>query len=344
MPLGPLGPLLRFVPLLVAKTLSKVFGLATKTFFGRVPSRDDHKAGMVGLLSLAWLAVVPAIAFPSLAEAMLPVLSGDDALLRATAVGLVLAGGPVVGGLIGRTDNRRERGARLALTAVQGYGYALIIGLLVVALVLVVPVVKASHLLRRLDMQHMPVMITPEAFDDVRDHIVATLRAHDLDVHASDENRVMAALFHALVWVEEKIFWRDMAHQVSHIRGELAHGPLVVELHPTDLAVRGRRADATYAFAVLADTLDDRHVYFSWDDAAQDLEDRIAEARARAADGEPCGDEHIAALSDELRTLRLSPEQWSAIRRQIHRLEADVLRARLGQPAHATAGDADRGM
>lgn len=344
MPLGPLGPLLRFVPLLLAKSLSKVFGLATKTFFGRVPSRDDDKAGLVGLLSLAWLAVVPAVAFPSLAEAMLPMLPEDDAVLRATTAGLVLAGGPVIGCLIGRTDNRRERGARLALTAVQGYGYALITGTLVVALVLVVPVVKASHLVRRLEMQHMAVMITPEAFDDVRDRIVATLRAHDLDVHATDENRVMAALFHGLVWVEEKIFWRDMAHQVSHIRGELAHGPLVVELHPTDLAVRGRRADATYAFGVLADTLDHRHVYFSWDEAAQDLEDRVHQARRRAADGEPCSDEHIAALAEELRTLQLAPEQWSAIRRQIHRLEADVLRARLDQSPHATAGDADGGV
>lgn len=343
MPLGPLWPLLRLVPLLVAKSLSKLFGLATAIFFGRVPSQDDDKASLVGLLSLVWLALLAAVAAPAVAETMLPMLPEDDALLRATAAGLVLADGAAVGGLIGRTANRRERGARLALTTVQGYGYALIIGALVIALVLVVPVVKASHLVRRLEMQHMAVMITPAAFDDVRDHIVATLRAHDLDVCPSSENRVLAALFHALVWVEEKIFWRDMAHQVSHIRGELAHGPLVVELHPTDLAVRGRRADATYAFGVLADTLDHRHVYFSWDDAAQDLEDRIAEARRRAADGEPDTDDAIAGFAEELRTLRLSAEQWSAIRRQIHRLEADVLRARLGQPAHATAGDADGG-
>lgn len=340
----PLGPLLRFVPLLLAKSLSKLFGLATAIFFGRVPSRDDDKASLVGLLSLVWLALLPAVAVPAVAETMLPMLPEDDALLRATAAGLVLAGGPAIGGLIGRTSNRREHGGRLALTAVQGYGYALIIGALVVALVLVVPVVKASHLVRRLEMQHMAVMISPEAFDDVRDHIVATLRAHDLDVRPSGENRMMAALFHALVWVEEKIFWRDMAHRISHIRGELAHGPLVVELHPTDLAVRGRRADATYAFGVLADTLDHRHVYFSWDTAAQDLEDRVHHLRRRAADGEPCSDEEIAGLAEELRTLRLGPEQWSAIRRQIHRLEVDVVRARLGEPARATAGDADRGV
>jgi sarcosine oxidase gamma subunit len=149
-------------------------------------------------------------------------------------------------------------------------------------------------------------------------------------VAAENENRVLAAIFRGLVWVEEKIFWRVMAHRVRLLPGELAHGPLVVEVYPTDVVIRARRPDATYAFAVLADTLDHRDVYFSWDADAQAFEDRLGEARRAAAGGNPPGDEQLAALAEELRTLGLGPEEWSALRRQLHRAEADALRARLG--------------
>lgn len=335
---------MRLILVAILKALSKLFGLATVTFFGRAPSQDDDKVGLVGLLSLSLLALLVAVAAPQLGKTMLPLLPDDDAVVRSTALALVAADGLIVGLLIGRTANRRERGARLALTAVQGYGYALVIGALTLALAIVVPVVKVSHLLRRLDMQHLAVMITPDAFDDVEGHLVRTLRAHDLDVEVTRENRVMAALFHALVWVQEKIFRRDMAGKVSLIRGELSQGPLVVELHPTDIAVRGRRDDAAHAFGVLADTLDHRDVYFSWDERAQQLEDRIRRGRDAAADGQPPGDADIAALAEKLRTLALESQQWAALRRQVHRLEADALRARLGEPVSATAGDADRGV
>lgn len=337
----PFGSLLRVLPLAIAKTLTKVFGLATRTFFGRAPSRNDDKAGLIGVLSLVWVALLPALAFPGLAKAMLPLVPDDEVVLRGIVAALLVAGGPTVGLLIGRTANRHERGSRLALTAAEGYGYALITGVLVVALVLVVPVVKSSHLLRRLEMQHMAIMVTPERFDRVERHIVETLGGHGLEVAVGRENAVMRIIFHGLVWVEEHIFWRDMSNRISVIRGELDHGPLVVELHPTDLAVRARRTDASLVFAILAETLDDRDVYFTWDDDAQDLEERIRSAREAAGRGDPPNDESIAGMVAELRNLGLGPEQWSALRRQLHRLEADALRARLGEVAVGTTAGRD---
>lgn len=334
--------MLRLIAAGLAKGLSKLFGVATHTFFGRAPSQDDDRAGLVGLLSVAWVAVLVGLAWPAAATAAIPALPDDDALVRAGAAGLALAGGPVVGLLIGRAANRRERGGRLAVTAVAGYGYAAVIGGLAVALAVTVPAVKGSHLLRRLEMQHMTVMITPEAFDGVERRIRQALAEHGVEVDAESENRLMAAIFRGLVWAEERIFWRDMARGVRLLRGELAHGPLVVELHPTDLAVRARRPDATYAFAVLADTLDHRDVYFSWDADAQAFEDRLREARRAAADGDPPGDERLAALAEELRGLGLGPDEWSALRRQLHRLEAEALRARLGRAGAAAAAPADQ--
>lgn len=337
-----LGPLLRLIPLAIAKALSKLFGLATVFFFGRAPSRDDHKFALVGLMSLAWFALLPGIAFPRLTGTMLPFLPEQDAILRATTLGLVLVGGPVIGLVIGRTTNRKETGSRLMLTALQGYGFAFVIGLLTLALIIVVPIVKVSHLLRNLEMHHIPVMVPAHGFDDVERRILKTLRDNGFDVHVVRENPILRTIFRVLVWVEAKVFRRDMSGRLSVIRTKLEDGPLVVELHPTDIAVRARNQQASYVFAVIADSLNEREVYFSWDAPAQKTEDRIRKARESADNGDPPGDREIAALAEEVRTLGLDPEQWNALRRQVHELEAQALRARHERPGLARREDPER--
>lgn len=323
-----LGPLLRLIPLAIAKSLSKLFGLATVFFFGRAPSRDDHKFALVGLLSVTWCALLVGIAFPRLAETMLPFLPDEDMVLQATALGLVLVIGPVIGLVIARTTNRKETGSRLMLTALQGYGFAFVIGLLTLALIIVVPIVKISHLLRNLEMHHIPVMVPAQGFDDVERRILKILRDNGFDVQVDRENPILRTIFRVLVWVEAKVFRREMSGRLSVIRAEVEDGPLIVELHPTDISVRARNDQASYVFALIADSLDERHLYFTWDAPAQEIEDRIRKAREAAESGDPPDDREIAALAQEVRTLGLDPEQWNALRRQVHQLEAQALRGR----------------
>jgi hypothetical protein len=71
-------PIFRFVVYGIAKTLSKVFGLATMAFFGRMPSRDDDKLAGVGLIAVSWVPVVVAIFWPALAEFIIPFAPDDE--------------------------------------------------------------------------------------------------------------------------------------------------------------------------------------------------------------------------------------------------------------------------
>jgi hypothetical protein len=83
--------------------------------------------------------------------------------------------------------------------------------------------------------------------------------------------------------------------------------------------------------AIIAEELDEEHLYFSWDDESQAIEDRIRELRLGLRDGSgPVPDEEeIRELCVGLRDLSLETEEWNSIRRQLYMLENECLRARL---------------
>ncbi|MTV26477.1 hypothetical protein FTX61_13800 [Nitriliruptoraceae bacterium ZYF776] len=324
-------PLFRFVLVGIAKTLSKVFGLATIAFFGRMPSRDDDQMALVGLLSISWLPVLVAIPIPAFAETIIPFAPDDDAALRAIAVTIAVAIPFLVGWVVSRLHNHDgTSGAHTVRELFRGWWYTPVIGLTVTALILVVPLVKFSHLARRYDIQRMMVMIPRERYDDVVEHLCAVLRHRGLEVSHHRPNRVMGALFGALGYVLGRIFRRDVAQRLRVVRGTDADGgSFELTVHAADLTVIGRQKQVARVHAVLAEGIDEREVYFTWDDASQDLEDRMRGYRDALEDGEEVDPDALNELSEELATLELDQEEWNAVRRNLYRLERDAARAAL---------------
>jgi hypothetical protein len=324
-------PVFRMVSLAFAKTFSKLFGLATITFFGRAPSRDDDKIGIIGLLSISWVFVVVAVFVPALAELMLPFLPDDEAVLRGVAISGAVAIPPVIGVLVTRLENRISGARAVAREVVFSYGYAAMIGLLMVALVVVVPVIKISYIFRMFDLKHIAVMIAPEHFGDILDEIRDALARHGIETEVGDPQRPILWVFQGLVFVEGKIFRRTMSRRMKVISGHIDGDDrwFEVTLHATDISVIGRKEETTYIMAILSEELDERNVYFSWDDSSQALEDRIRHAQDALEDGRDLDPDIITGLCADLRELALSTEEWNAIRRQIYKLERDLYRARL---------------
>jgi hypothetical protein len=336
-------PFFRVVGLAIAKTFSKLFGLATITFFGRLPSRDDDKVGAIGLISISWLVVLAAIVFPPIGELIFPFLDDEDVIrVLAIVLGIVLP--LIVGALVHSVHNREdEHSARtLARDLIFGYGYAAIIGGLVAVLVLVVPIVKASYILRLFDLKHLAVMIRLDDYEETLEQIRGALARHGLETRVERPHWSIYWIFRGLSWIEGRIFRREVADQMHIVRGDIPNGDTFeVTLHATDISVLGSKKATSFVMAILAEELDEEHVYFSWDDASQELEDRIRAAQQRVyEDGEPTEDEEIDAICAELRELELSSEEWNAIRRQLFKLEAACLRCRTedGQPQAGRRG------
>ncbi len=321
-------PLFRLVMLAIAKTFSKLFSVATVTFFGRAPTRDDDKLGMVGVLSLVWLGALVAVAVPTVAETLIPFLPDDETLLRGVAIALAVLLPPAVGITISRVQNQPDTRRNMLVHVALGYAYATVIGLLTLALVLVVPVVKASELARRYDLQHLAVMVPPDRHDDFRAHVTEVMSRHGHALHEEPQPAPVRGLFKGLAHTESRIFRRGIDVQMRRLVADIDGERCQLTLHATDLSILAPRETASRAFALLADELDPRVVYFSWDDASQRVERAVCRCLDEIDAGRPCAREDVESLVEELRGVGLEPPEWNAVRRQLYRVECASERLR----------------
>jgi hypothetical protein len=332
--------LVRFVVYGVAKTLSKVFGLATMAFFGRMPSRDDDRMALIGLLSITWLPVLAAVVYPPIAEFLIPFAPEDEGLLRLIAVGLALVTPAVVGAVVATLHNHAGSSHRHRLLHVlHGYWYTPVIAFAVTGVIVTVPFVKTSHILQRFGVERLLVMIPEGTYDAALDHVVASLRRRGVEADVEEPSRPIGAMFRLLGFVLGHIFDRDVADRLQVVRGYDADGGWYeVNVHAADLSIVGKEKQVCRIHAILAEELDERQVYFTWDDDSQALEDRMRELRVQLASGEEPDLDEVRQLAEDLATLRLDNEEWNNVRRNLYRLERDAYARAAGRedPEEAT--------
>jgi hypothetical protein len=322
---------LRVVVYGIAKTLSKAFGLATVAFFGRMPSRDDDRIALVGLLSLTWLTVVAAVAVPAIGEFIIPFAPEDEGLVRlialAIAVAIPFTNGWLVSGMHNHGGTSRAHTGRELL---RGWWYTPAIGLTMTAVVLVVPLVKAGHLARRYEVERLMVMIPAEEQDALVAHVCDILHSRGIEAEPEPPAAVLRKLFSAMAYVLGHIFRREVARDLVTIRGTDADDEFFeVAVHASDLTVVGKQKQVCRVYALLAEGLDPRRVYVTWDDASQALEDRLREQWQLIEDGEEVDPDEVDDLAQELARLELDQEEWNGLRRHLFRLERDAARAAL---------------
>jgi hypothetical protein len=319
---------LRFVVYGVAKILSKAFGLATIAFFGRMPSRDDDRIALVGLLSLTWLPVLAAIAVPAIGDFIIPFAPDDEQITRAIAVGIAVVI-PFVNGFLvsGLHNHDGSSSGHTVRELFRGWWYTLVIGVTMTAVVIVVPAVKASHLARRYEVERLMVMVPVGEQDELVSHVCEVLRDRGIEAEPHPPAAILRRLFGAMAHVLGRIFRRDVAQDLVTIRGEDADdGFFEVAVHASDLTIVGRQKQVCRVYAVLAEGLDPRAAYVTWDDDSQALEDRLREQWQRLDEGQRVDDDEVAQLSEDLATLELDQEEWNGLRRHLYRLERDAAR------------------
>ena len=331
----------RFVAVGIAKVLSKVFGLATMSFFGRMPSREDDKIALVGIVSITWIPIFVAMFLPEFAEMIIPFAPDDEDVTRWIAVALTVTIPIVTGITVAMMRNNRGRGWRHTLIQVaMGVPYTVVVGVTMALVVIVVPIVKIAYVVRRFEVMRVLVMVESGAYQGTLDHIVEQLEANGVEVAVHRPNRVIDRLFRLLGWVLGRIFERDVADQMRVLRPkdedvERDHW-FEITLHAADMTIIGPQEIASRLHAILVDAMDERVLYLTWDDGSQRLEDRIREARERLDAGEQLERSETEALVDDLADLALGKEEWDAVRRLIYRLERDA-EARRADRALASA-------
>jgi hypothetical protein len=332
--------LVRFVVYGVAKTLSKIFGLATMAFFGRMPSRDDDRMALIGLASITWIPILAALAWPPIAEFMLPFAPEDDALLRWLALGFAVALPLAVGAIVATLHNHEDATPLHRWKHVlHGFWYTPVIGFAVTGVILAVPFVKTSHLIQRFDVERLLVMIPEGTYDDALDHIVASLRRRGVTAEVEEPSRVIGGMFRLLGYVLGHIFDREVADRLLTVRGQDRDGGWYeINVHAADLSIVGKEPQTCRIHAILAEELDERQVYFTWDDDSQALEDRMRDVRVQLEAGEQPDLDEVRQLAEDLAGLQLDKEEWNNVRRNLYRLERDAYAMAAGRedPEEAT--------
>lgn len=321
-------PIVRLLAVGLGKLLSKVFGLATVSFFGRMPSRDDDRIALIGVLSLTWLTLVAGALWPTFAELFIPFVD-DEEVARTASLVLAVVTPPAIGIVTATMHNNRGRGPKRALGyVVSGYVYATVIGLTVVGIVVTVPVLKASYLLRRFTVARVMVMIPAGEYERAVAQLRSILSEAGIE-HAEEElNRVIRGQFRLLGWILARVFNRDVADDMRVLRGEHDGEWFEVTIHAADISIIGRRRAVHLVRASLVERLGDDVVYLTWDDESQALEDDARDYRGSIRRGSPVDREGIDDLVARLARIQLDKEPWDAMRRLLYRLERDNERAR----------------
>ncbi|WP_026690775.1 hypothetical protein [Alteribacter aurantiacus] len=320
-------PYFRIIITGMAKLLSKVFSMATLTFFGRIPSKDNSKVSLMGLLSLYWLYVFLSVLFPDLAELFIPFLPDDDQIIRITSVAIFILLPLVVGYISTKMENRSED-KMFVKQVLMGYPYAFTLGLLSTLLVIVIPIIKLPNLLKMHEQSQFAIMIRKGKYDDVLEEIETILNDHDISVEVQSPNRFIWTCFVTLSYVLERIFNRKISKRMKYMIVEVEGEKVEITLHATDISMVGPRKQVYFIKHLLSEELEPIHLYFSWDDTIQEMEEEIRELREMFEQGEDVDLESIHAISKRLRKTPLTNEDWNAVRRQLYKLERDYYRKR----------------
>ncbi|MFC5714040.1 hypothetical protein ACFPU1_14860 [Thalassorhabdus alkalitolerans] len=312
----------RFVLIVSAKTLSKIFSMATATFFGRVPSKDDSKVSLVGLISLYWIFIAVGVAVPELAQMIIPFAPENETIVFWINLALFIFLPITAGAITCRVENRKHEKISVK-QLLMGYPYAFLIGVLALCLIIIVPLIRFPQIINLRSLKHFAIMIKKDKYDLVFEKVQELLTENEVEVYPVDPPKYLWVPFLALIWVQEHIFKKKMAKNMKIVRGELEGEKIEVILHSTDISIIGPEKQVMVVMGILAEGVEERHLYFSWDDSSQKIEDRIYELRSKVLEGEDVSKEEVDQLVVDLRSLSLAMDDWNAIRRQIYRLERD---------------------
>ncbi|MFB5663967.1 hypothetical protein [Alteribacillus sp. HJP-4] len=317
-------PIFRLLLIVSSKTLSKLFTMATASFFGRIPSKDDSKITLVGFLSVYWVFMLFAVAIPEFAAEIIPFVPENEAIILAVAFALILIIPLICGGITLYIENQENAWYR---QLIMGYVYTAIVGPLVIMLVVIVPSLKIPQILQLKSFEHIAIMVKKGEYDQALEKLTSTLENRHIHLQKKNVPIYLRIPFQWLIWVQENIFNRDMPKKMTILQGKVDGKELEIVMHATDISIIGEKETVKFATAILFEYMDITYLYYSWDDTSQQLEDEINNGFQRLETGQQISEGEINDLLEKLQHLEVSSEEWNAIRRQLFKLEVEMYKS-----------------
>jgi hypothetical protein len=310
----------------VGRLLNMAFGWASVMLFGRVPQSKQVLLAAVALGAIAWAVAVVGVVVPPVGAMLLAGVPApdwvDESWLRLAMLGLALFLPLLVGigGLFLTDAGTRSQGlGGMATQVLRGYPYAAVLALTLAVLIVVAPIRKARSLIKRWEDAHIPMIVHPGGYERVADDLEAALDAADLQVERARAPWILETPSKLLAVVGGSSVRSLVPDRLLVLR----RPTLEVTIHPTDVAIAGRREEVARARAAIASRMTFTAAYLTATKEGQRIEDRLLALASGPPDEAALG---LQEVDMRLATLVIAEEEWEVLYRERLQIERDLLR------------------
>jgi hypothetical protein len=318
--------------------VSIAVGWAMAMLFGKVPRRRQPYVSVMASGSVVWAIAALAVAFPPFAALLLGFFPLPGPIKETIAwyglLALAVLVPPVLtlAALWTLDPEQRPRDvSALALVVLKGYPYALCLSVILVLMLLLTLIARVRDAMRGWTERHLPVIVPPEAYQEVLSEVVAVLERDGHQVRIEPAGWQLRLPTWLLLQTAGVAVRDLLVEQLSVVKTN----SMEVILHLSDLVIRGPERDANRARALLAEQLAFSRAYLTSEKPAREIEDRLRaiwqDAKQRADGGvDPAQVQQFEAVERDLRALNLEYEEWEVLTREKLTVERSLLHAATG--------------
>ncbi len=312
------------------KLLNTAFGWATVMLFGRVPQDRQIYLSGVSFGSVIWLLALVGVAFPKVGTFLLSFVPLPDWVSRTWIRLAMLAAAIIVPAIVGFLSTRlvdpedRPQGASATVKSVlRGYPYTIGLALTLILMIVFAPIMKLRDLAHRWTTQHVPVIVEAEDYPRVVDDLEHALAAGGIKTARGRPSWMLRMPTKLLAFFAGSAVGKLVAEHLTRLYAD----NLSVLLHPSDMVISGRTAQASRARAIIAERLTFTRAYLTWDKEANEIEDALRRVWESVQSGSRADAlARLQGIATRMERLTLPYEEWEVLFRQKLQVERAALR------------------
>lgn len=324
-------PFLPFVLLLAWQALSRsasfALGWATSLYFGQVPGRQGRMLSVISLVAAGWVILVIGFAIPIFGGAILEATgvieeNFDVEFIHYAGLvaGIVLVP-PIVAAITvwGEFHEERSIGTWLRLVPMS-YPATAMLGASVLQMVAVTPVLLFQRW--RQKKKYVQVsLVMREGSDD--DAMVEALRdaLDSIDIRDVDVSEATGPK----VWPMRTVGFASKHLLGAVVRGDpvrMASDDIEIFAYATNISIQGPKEQTYRVRAAVQRKLGFHDAYLTWNDDAQEIEERLLTAHREANGDVEALRERLDEIQGEMDTASLNSEEWNVLYRR--RLQVEL--------------------
>lgn len=309
-----------------SRIMNAILGWAVRALFGPTSGMQQSLLMLLVIGAAVWPLLLLGVFLPHFATFALTFIPVSDsvptAILRTVWIVLALLVPTVIGLVLGAKAPAGTERESFGRRAIRGYQATLGIAVAFVISVVGVPIQRLASAARRHQEAVLPLLTHATTYDDVVQHIQATLNDHDFALVRTEPGFWMRAPTAAMRKLAGRALRGYVPDKVVYFQGK----NLAVAIYPNSILLRGPLSAIARAQGLTAEALSATDSFQTTEASAQDLEEQIKRVW-KVLDENPV--EHINSswlasriedMKRELLKLEVGYDDWQTLYRQLLQL------------------------